>query len=91
MKFSFKTLLVAVATTLAFATTSCTEKQQDNVEGSAENAAATTENAVDNAGNAVEGAANEVKADMAPEKGDTAVVVEQPANKVVEEVPATQK
>ena len=88
---SFKTLLVAAATTLAFATTSCTEKQQDNAGAAADNAANATGNAAENAGNAMEGAAADAKADMAPEKGDTAVVVDQPANKVVEEVPATQK
>ena len=91
MKFSFKTLLVALAATLTLAATACTEKQQDKAEGTAENAGNAMEGAAENAGNAMEGAAADAKADMAPEKGDTAVVVEQPANKVVEEVPATQK
>jgi hypothetical protein len=83
MKISFKTLLVLAAFG-AFATTSCSEKQ-------AENAASTTENAAENAGNAMDGAVDSAKADLAREPGDTAVVRDQPADKVVEETPATQK
>ena len=81
MKTSFKTLLVLAAFG-AFATTSCSEKQQDN-------AAATTENAVENTGDAIDNAADNVQADMAREPGDTAVVVDKPANGVVEKMPAT--
>lgn len=82
MKMFSKALFVAAA--LAFATTSCTDKQQDKAE-------ATTENAADAAGNA---AADAVTPDhdgantAMPENGDTAVVRDQPANGVVEEVPA---
>lgn len=81
MKFSFKTLLV-VATFGAFTVTSCSEKKADE-------AAATTENAASDAGNAMGNAVDSAKADMAREPGDTAVVRDQPADKVVEKVPAT--
>ena len=81
MKTSFKTLLVLAAFG-TFATTSCSEKQQDN-------AAATTENAVDKTGDAVGNATDSVKADMAREPGDTAVVVDKPADGVIEKTPAT--
>lgn len=83
MKISFKTLL-AVAAFGTFAMTSCSEKQ-------AENAETTTENAASNAADATGDAVDNAKADMAREPGDTAVVRDQPADKVVEEVPATQK
>lgn len=82
MKISFKPLLI-VAAVGAFAATSCSEKQ-------AENAAATTENAAENAGNALENAADSAKADMAREPGDTAAVRNKPADKTVEQTPATQ-
>lgn len=81
MKTSFKTLLVLAAFG-AFATTSCSEKK-------AEDAATTTENAASNAGNAMDNAVDSAKADMAREPGDTAVVQNKPAGKVVEETPAT--
>ena len=83
MKISFKTLL-AVAAFAAFTTTSCSEKKADD-------AATATENAASAAGDKMEGAVDSAKADMAREPGDTAVVRDQPANGVVEEVPATQK
>jgi len=93
MKTSLK--MLALAAFAAFATTSCSEKQQENAEATTENAAENTgnamENAADNTGNAMENAADNVKADMAREKGDTAVVMDRPANGVVEETPATQK
>ncbi|GAA4044247.1 hypothetical protein GCM10022409_32900 [Hymenobacter glaciei] len=78
MKISFK-ILFAVA---ALATASCSEKKADD-------AATTTENAASNAGDKMEGAVDEAKADIAREPGDTAVVRDVPADKVVEEVPAT--
>ena len=80
MKMSFKTLLVAAAAFVTLSTTSCSQKQKDKA-GAATAAA----------GNAVENTANNVKADMAREKGDTAVVVNKPADKVIEKMPATQK
>ena len=83
MKFSFKTLL-AVAAFAAFATTSCSEKKADE-------AATATENAASEAGDKMEGMVDSAKADMAREPGDTAVVRNVPADKVVEETPATQK
>ena len=83
MKISFKTLL-AVATFGTFAMTSCSEKQ-------AEKAETTTENAVSGAADATGDAVDSAKADMAREPGDTAVVIDRPADKVVEQVPATQK
>lgn len=83
MKFSFKTLL-AVAAFAAFGTTSCSEKKADD-------AATATENAASNAGDKMEGMVDSAKADMAREPGDTAVVRNVPADKVVEETPATQK
>ena len=81
MKSSFKTLLV-VAAFGAFTLTSCSEKKADE-------AAAATENAAADAGNAMSNAADSVKADMAREPGDTAVVRDQPVDKVIESVPAT--
>lgn len=95
MKMSFKTLLVAAAASVTLGATSCSEKQADNAAAATENAAEQTgdavENAADQTGNAIENTADNVQADMAREKGDTAVVVDRPAGKVVEEVPATQK
>ncbi|MCR5889959.1 hypothetical protein LRS06_19720 [Hymenobacter sp. J193] len=81
MKLSFKSLLLFAAFA-AFATTSCSESQQENAE-------ATTENAANEAGAATEQAANDVQEDMAREPGDTAVVQNKEADKLVEEVPAT--
>ncbi|RAK68144.1 hypothetical protein [Hymenobacter edaphi] len=94
MKMTFKTLL-AVAAFAAFATTSCSEKTQDNAEATAESATNDAAANVDAAGNAVEGAADNAAAEIkegandvaTPEKGDTAVVKNQPANGVVEETP----
>ena len=84
MKMSLKTLIAAAFSFVALGATSCSEKQ-------AENAGAATENAANSAGNAMENAADSVQGDMAREKGDTAVVVDKPANGVIEETPATQK
>ena len=81
MKFSFKTLLVVTAFG-AFATTSCSEKKADN-------AATATENAASDAGNAMDNAVDSAKADIAREPGDTAVVRDKPADKVIDKVPAT--
>jgi hypothetical protein len=78
MKTSLKMLAIAAA--LTFSATSCSQKEQDKAE-------ATTEAAGDSMANA----ADNVQADMAREPGDTAVVLERPANGVVEETPATQK
>ena len=83
MKISFKTLL-AVAAFAAFGMTSCSEKK-------AEDAATTTENAAANVGDQMDGAVDSAKADMAREPGDTAVVRNVPADKIVETTPATQK
>ncbi|WP_201985826.1 hypothetical protein [Hymenobacter rubidus] len=80
---SFKTLL-AVAAFGAFTATSCSEKKADE-------AANTTENAVDAAADKTGDVIDSAKADMAREPGDTAVVRNTPADKVVEQVPATQK
>ena len=87
MKMSFKTLLVAAAAFVTLSTTSCSQKQKDKAGAATDNATA----AANNAGNAVENTANNVKADMAREKGDTAVVVGKPADKVIKKMPATQK
>ncbi|GAA3919596.1 hypothetical protein [Hymenobacter algoricola] len=84
MKISFKSLLLLSAFG-AFATTSCSEKTQENAEATAESAAADAATTTENAADATSNAAGEVKADMAPEAGDTAVVVDQPADKMVEE------
>ena len=73
MKISFKTLLVLAAFG-SFATTSCSEKK--------------AEDTATNAGDAMGNAADSVKADTAREPGDTAVVLYQPAHKVVEQMPA---
>ncbi|MDB5267344.1 MAG: hypothetical protein JWP58_384 [Hymenobacter sp.] len=81
MKTSFKTLLVLAAFG-TFAATSCSEKKADE-------AATTTENAVSETGDKMEGAVDSAKADMAREPGDTAVVVDKPANGVIEKTPAT--
>lgn len=87
MNISFKTLLVAAAAFVTLSTTSCSQKQKDKAGAATDNATA----AANNAGNAVENTANNVKADMAREKGDTAVVVGKPADKVIKKMPATQK
>ena len=83
MKISFKALL-AVASFAAFGMTSCSEKKADD-------AATATENAASNVGDQMEGTVDSAKADMAREPGDTAVVRNVPADKVVEQTPATQK
>ena len=91
MKFSFKSLLV-LAAFAPFALASCSESTEKNAEATAEGAATDAANNVENAGDAVENAtdnaAADVKADMAPETGDTAVVQNKEADKLVEEVPA---
>ncbi len=93
MKFSVKSLLV-LAAFAPFALTSCSEKTQENAEATAESAATDAANATEKAGDAVENAtdnaAAEVKEDLAPEAGDTAVVRNKEADKLVEEVPAKQ-
>ncbi|WP_046246885.1 hypothetical protein [Hymenobacter terrenus] len=80
MKTSLKTLF-AIAFFGAFTATSCSEKKADD-------AATATENAASDAGDAMGNAVDSAKADIAREPGDTAVVQNQPADKVVEEVPA---
>ena len=102
MKFTFKSLLI-LAAFAPFALTSCSQKTQDKAEATADSAAADAAAATDKAGNAIENAADKtgnaienaadntaagVKADMAPEAGDTAVVRNKEANKLVEEMPA---
>ncbi|QJX45406.1 hypothetical protein HMJ29_00025 [Hymenobacter taeanensis] len=89
MKTTFKTLL-AVAAFATFATTSCSERTQDKAEATADSAANDVENATDNAANATSNAADNVEADMAPERGDTAVVQNREADKLIEETPAKQ-
>jgi hypothetical protein len=93
MKTSLKSLLV-LAAFAPFALASCSEKTQENAEATAESAANDAATTTENAGNAVENAtdnaAADVKADMAPEAGDTAVVQNKTADKVVEEMPAKQ-
>ncbi|MCB2376552.1 hypothetical protein LGH70_03100 [Hymenobacter sp. BT635] len=84
MKTPFKTLFVAAAFAM-FATTSCSEKTQENAEATAESAATDAATTTENAADATANAAGEVKADMAPEAGDTAVVVDKEADKLVEE------
>jgi hypothetical protein len=90
MKFSLKSLFVLAAFG-AFATTSCSEKKAENAansaENTAENAGNAVENAADNAGNAMENAVDNAKEDIAREPGDTAVVRNRPADKIVEQTP----
>lgn len=90
MKFSFKSLLV-LAAFAPFALASCSEKTQENAEATAESAGTDAANATENAGDAVEGAtdnaAADIKEDMKREPGDTAVVQNKEADKLVEEVP----
>ena len=84
MKISRNILFVAAA--LAFATASCTDKQQEKTE-------ATAENAADSAGAAAKDAVtpdHDGANTAMPENGDTAVVRDQPANGVVDQVPAKQ-
>ena len=93
MKFSFKSLLI-LAAFAPFALTSCSEKTQESAEATAESAATDAANATENAGDAVENAtdnaAADVKSDMAAEPGDTAVVRNKEADKMVEETPKKQ-
>ncbi|GGG48605.1 hypothetical protein [Hymenobacter glacieicola] len=89
MKTSLKSLL-AVAAFFAFATTSCSEQTQKNAEATADSAASDVSNATDKAADATSNAADNVQADMAPEAGDTAVVQNKEADKLVEEVPEKQ-
>ena len=86
MKFSFKSLLV-LAAFAPFALASCSEKTQENAEATAESAATDAANATDAAGNAIENTADNAAAEMTPESGDTAVVRDVPADKMVEETP----
>ena len=83
MKISFKSLLF-VAAFGAFAATSCSEKNVDE-------AATTTETAASDASDKMDSAVDSAKADIAREPGDTAMVRNTPADKVVEEVPATKQ
>ncbi|MBO3270548.1 MULTISPECIES: hypothetical protein [Hymenobacter] len=89
MKFSFKSLLV-LAAFAPFALASCSEKTQENAEATAESAATDAANATENAGDAIENSTDKAAAEMAPENGDTAVVRDVPADKMVEETPAKQ-
>ncbi|UOG74356.1 hypothetical protein MTX78_19835 [Hymenobacter tibetensis] len=89
MKISFKSLFV-LAAFAPLALTSCSESTQQNAEATAEGAATDATNAAANAGEAVENAADSATADLAPEAGDTAVVRNQEADKLVEETPAKQ-
>ena len=93
MKTSFKSLLI-LAAFAPFALASCSEKTQENAEATAESAANDAANNTEKAGDAVENAADNVAADakenLATEPGDTAVVRNQEANKIVEETPAKQ-
>ncbi|UOR06283.1 hypothetical protein MUN82_04110 [Hymenobacter aerilatus] len=86
MKFSFKSLLV-LAAFAPFALASCSEKTQENAEATAESATNDAAANVDAAGDAVENTADKAAAEMAPESGDTAVVRDVPADKMVEETP----
>lgn len=93
MKFSFKSLLV-LAAFAPFALTSCSESTEKSAEATAEGAATDAANSVENAGDAIENTtdnvAADVNADMQREPGDTAVVQNREADKLVEEVPAKQ-
>lgn len=80
MKISFKMLLVLTAFG-ALATTACSQKKT-------EDATTTTAPAVSAPGASVDNTVDNAKADLAREPGDTAVVRSQPADKVVEKVPA---
>ncbi|WP_426060415.1 hypothetical protein [Hymenobacter sp. B1770] len=90
MKLSLKSLFVLAAFG-AFATTSCSEQKAENAADSAENAAENAgnamENAAENTGNAMENAVDNAKEDIAREPGDTAIVRNRPANKIVEQTP----
>ncbi|RPD47793.1 hypothetical protein DNI29_10140 [Hymenobacter sediminis] len=90
MKTSLKSLLVLAAFG-AFATTSCSEQTKQNAEATADSAANDVSNATDEAAATADNAADNVKADMAPEAGDTAVVQNKEADKLVEEVPSKQQ
>ncbi|GGF00370.1 hypothetical protein [Hymenobacter cavernae] len=84
MKISFKTLFVAAAFS-TFAMTSCGDG--DKAANATENAANATENAAENTADAAGNAVDSVKADMATEPGDTAVVQNKEADKLIEETP----
>lgn len=89
MKTTFKSFMLMAAFS-AFAATSCSQNTQDKAEATADSAANDVENATDNAANATSNAADNVEADMAPEKGDTAVVQNKEADKLIEETPKKQ-
>lgn len=74
----------------AFAATSCSQNTQDKAEATADSAANDASNATDNAADATSDAVDNAKADMAPEAGDTAVVQNKEADKLVEETPKKQ-
>ncbi|MBX0289006.1 hypothetical protein K3G63_01065 [Hymenobacter sp. HSC-4F20] len=86
MKTFSKTFLALGAFAL-FATTSCSEQTKQNAEATADSAANDVNTAADKADDATSNAADNVQADMAPEPGDTAVVQNKEADKLVEEVP----
>jgi len=90
MKFSFKSLLV-LAAFAPFALASCSESTEKNAEAAVEGAANDAANNAENAGDAIENATDNAAADMndatTPEAGDTAVVRDRPADKLVEETP----
>jgi hypothetical protein len=90
MKTSFKSLLV-LAAFAPFALASCSGSTEKNAEATAEGAASDASNTAENAGDAIEGAAADVNSDMQREPGDTAVVQNKEADKLVEEVPAKQE
>lgn len=89
MKTTFKTFMLMAAFS-AFAATSCSQNTQDKAEATADSAANDASNAADNAADATSNAADNVQADMAPERGDTAVVQNKEADKLVEETPEKQ-
>jgi hypothetical protein len=86
MKTSFKSLLV-LAAFAPFALASCSESTEKNAEATAEGAANDAANNMENAGDAMENTADNMASDMDPERGDTAVVRNRPADKLVEETP----
>jgi hypothetical protein len=89
MKTTFKSFMLMAAFS-AFAATSCSQNTQDKAEATADSAANDASNAADNTADATSNAADNVQADMAPERGDTAVVQNKEADKLVEETPEKQ-
>ncbi|SNC60205.1 hypothetical protein SAMN06265337_0210 [Hymenobacter gelipurpurascens] len=89
MKTTIKSFM-AIAAFSVFAFTSCSQNTQDKAEATADSAANDASNAANTAADATSNAADNVEADMAPEKGDTAVVQNKEADKLVEETPKKQ-